>query len=391
MLVRAAKCFPCIPRGSRRWVRTYLLCQFASGITPPINLDITAASDAGHSILTWSQSSTPDTNQIWVSRNGAAFVFVASVAGSVTTYTDTSGMVNGDQWYYQVRAVKGAQASVFSQQAGIFCNFSRNAAPDTTFSFPDLVISIQNFIIQNCANLTSVSVPRLHTALGGSGFLFDNSVLTTQVNASALTYADRLTCSDGLLTILNFPVLVSVGAGGLDLSVTHHATSIVLTAFKTCGGTLLLNDIPLTTSMSLPALQTIAGNFNFDGNPNLTSISLPALISVTGNFTGDANTSLTSLPLPSFASLVGDILMTGCTILGSVSIPNLIFADGHTVDFRNCALNAASINQILARGVASATTTSDYELTGGTNAAPSGQGVADKATLIGLGNTVNTN
>lgn len=38
-LVRAAKCFPCVPKQSRRWVKAYLLCQYAnkSGIDPVVS------------------------------------------------------------------------------------------------------------------------------------------------------------------------------------------------------------------------------------------------------------------------------------------------------------------------------------------------------------------
>jgi len=80
----------------------------------------------------------------------------------------------------------------------------------------------------------------------------------------------------------------------------------------------------------------------------------------------------------------------GCTVLASLSIPQLTITND-AIEFSTDALNAASINQILARGVASGVTACQFNLAGGTNAAPSGQGVADKATLILAGNTVNTN
>jgi len=72
-------------------------------------------------------------------------------------------------------------------------------------------------------------------------------------------------------------------------------------------------------------------------------------------------------------------------------MPNVIFSDGSLMTFDFDSLDVASVNQILRRGVVSGTTTSDYELANGANAAPAGQGLIDKATLIGAGNTVNTN
>jgi hypothetical protein len=49
------------------------------------------------------------------------------------------------------------------------------------------------------------------------------------------------------------------------------------------------------------------------------------------------------------------------------------------------------VNAILHRFVVAATTTDTIDLSGGTNAAPAGAGIADKATLIAAGNTVVTN
>ena len=95
--------------------------------------------------------------------------------------------------------------------------------------------------------------------------------------------------------------------------------------------------------------------------------------------------------LPVLATVGGVFQTPLCAGLASASLPVLIFPDGFLVDFDSCILDVASVNQVLARGVASGTTFSDYELNSPGNAAPAGQGLLDKATLIGAGNTVNTN
>ena len=392
-LVKAARCFHCVPRSARRWVKAFLLCQLAGG-GAPFNLDISGNSSSGNIILMWSQTGAGDQNQIWRSVNGGAFVQIASIAGSLTTYTDPSAMANGDQWYYQVRSVKGGTASSFTQQAGVFFGFQRIGQADVTINFPDLVVALGSFIAQNEANLTTVSVPRLHHALGGSGFLVDNSNLLATVDVSALVYADRFTLSAGTRTSVNLPHFVSAGTGGFDISVANNVASINIPVMVSTGGNLLVNALPALTSISFPTLTSIVDNLFFSGDTVLSSISFPVLKVVGsggGNLDGGNCPALTSASFPALQTIGGLINFVGSNNLASFSAPNWILTDGTQILFTGLKLNAASVNQILARGVASGVIGCDFELAGGTNAAPSGQGVADKATLIGLGNTVNTN
>jgi hypothetical protein len=85
----------------------------------------------------------------------------------------------------------------------------------------------------------------------------------------------------------------------------------------------------------------------------------------------------------------------------NVDVSKITFAGaggGLHVDFSDCALNAASVNNILhsvlqseileGGGGGSGDT---LQLQGGTNAAPTGQGILDKATLATMGCTVTTN
>ena len=103
---------------------------------------------------------------------------------------------------------------------------------------------------------------------------------------------------------------------------------------------------------------------------------------------------ITAVSLPSLTTvgLSGNTFDTqGCTLLQTISVPVWLPTDGLIINCAGCALNAASVNQILARCVASGVTTCTIDLSGGTNAAPSGQGITDKADLITAGNTVTTN
>ena len=73
-------------------------------------------------------------------------------------------------------------------------------------------------------------------------------------------------------------------------------------------------------------------------------------------------------------------------------MPALVPINGVSFNVQNCALTAASVNALLARFVANAAYVSgSIDLSGGTSAAPTGQGITDSATLTGRGVTVSTN
>lgn len=123
-------------------------------------------------------------------------------------------------------------------------------------------------------------------------------------------------------------------------------------------------------SLDFPAL-TISSRFFVVSNPLITSVNLPLFVNVsdpTTNFRIDGNSSLVSLSLPSFVPTL-----------------NMVY------NFTNNALDAASVNGLLARFVASAGFVAGViHLEGGGNVAPTGQGVADVATLSGRGVSVST-
>ena len=91
---------------------------------------------------------------------------------------------------------------------------------------------------------------------------------------------------------------------------------------------------------------------------------------------------------------VGDYMdFQDCSSLTTITISGLTSL---VAGFRaaGCALSGATVNAILARLVSMPTygnAGQDVDLSGGTSAAPSGQGLVDKATLIGRGAFVTTN
>ena len=100
-------------------------------------------------------------------------------------------------------------------------------------------------------------------------------------------------------------------------------------------------------------------------------------------------TSLVSVDLTSMVHATSIVEMSSCTSLTTVAMPPA--AQITSAGFGDCALNVGSVNAILASLVAGAATGGTLDLPGGTNAAPTGQGILDVATLISRGWSVTTN
>lgn len=426
-LMAGASCLLCnLSPGMQMPVIISLLCQLA--VPTPVQGDISPDSTDGNLIIDW-QNPTPTTTEVWKSTNGGAFARIASVAAGTTQFTDTTAMNNGDLFTYKLRAVLGAQASDFTATFSALKNF--NASASVTVLFPDVVFYVGQFVVNNnnallsvsfpvlhditsslscgnCLNLTTLNFPALRTVGGGSGIdMFGNPLVSINFN-SLVTSNGQAAFNSSSLTSVSLPKLTTTGS--FDIANNTHIASFSVPSLVTGGNLNLDNITPLTTasfpaltscsdlllngsssltSFSAPNLQTIGGVTNMSGTA-LTSLSLPSLTS-TGDMWTINSTPITSISLPAFTTFGFNIDWSLNTSLVSVDMGGAFFFDGMSVLLNGCALNAASVNAILHLGVLSNTTTSTYNLSGVTNAAPTGQGIADKATLIAMGNTVTTN
>lgn len=390
-LANAARCFDSCSHGPLAVsVKTYLLCQIATvGIGPatPGNIDLSNASVSGNTIITWTNSDTPDTNEVWKSTDGVNFVLLTSVAGTTQTATDVAAMAGNTMFSYKVRGVKAGAPSSFTSVVAA----SLNLTPALR-SLPTLVLAYGTLNLSASAG-NSVDAPLLRKVYG------------------------TFTCSSGaVVTTVNLPALVSVG-GIFDFSTNASMAALSLPAlvlvvgnFTVAGCTALtsmtaallteVNDLNVTNvgalSLTLPSLNKILGTLTATGG-GIVSMSFPILTQM-GNGASCFNcAALVSFSIGGACVVQADMIVTLNPALASVSIPNTTFPDGFNVDFSGCAIvvgNSAGgtgIDGILRRGVVSATTTSDYELAAGTNASPDATGLVDKGALIGAGNIVNTN
>lgn len=296
-----------------------------------------------------------------------------------------------------------------------------NTSGVTSISMPVLKATAGLFTVYNCPLLTSLSLPTLDTA---QGLTLDTLTSLTSVSFALLKYAQggfSLTVCNAL-TAINFPeLLISLAT----ISFTS-STALATITFPKLQRTEVLNFSGVAvTSLSFPSLTLINGSttfFNISFCSVLTSMSAPVLTIVRG-LTFTSNPALTTVTLTTLTDVVEmDLQIQTHTLLTTISIPALINVGnrivcsnnpalvtfslpttlkkvgGMVIDVQACALNQASVDNILVRaaaldGTAGTTlfTGGSVNVAGGTNATPSATGLAAKATLISRGCTVANN
>lgn len=201
------------------------------------------------------------------------------------------------------------------------------------------------------------------------------NVTLTSVTITNCTSFLNFIASNSSLTSIDLDGITSIVPGGLRLDGGNLITTITATSLVSVAGEIRVEG-NLLTALSLPALQTVGGNLSGQNNPSLITVSLPALLPSSScgpgaSFFFASDAALTTITLPA-------------------AWP---FIDGTLLSLSGCALLAATVNAILisAAAVSPPLVASSIELNLGTNAAPTGAGIAAKAALILAGNSVVTN
>jgi len=235
-------------------------------------------------------------------------------------------------------------------------NYSGSNSALTSIVFPD-VISVYSITVKYIDSLTSISFPQ--SIYFSSIDLQDLYFLTTFNTPFLSGFIDNI-------RLEHIPLLANFNSS--DIVIIEQALSI-----NDCG----------MTSINFDSLQYINGRFSsgtavyIRNCSNLTTVNIPDLVNnYSGAFQIYDNPNLTSITIGTIGTLK-------------------YFND--TVDFSNNALSETSVNSILALLVSlddtggTSTFYGNVDLSGGTNAAPTGQGLVDKATLEARGCTVTTN
>jgi len=151
----------------------------------------------------------------------------------------------------------------------------------------------------------------------------------------------------------------------------------------------------------IAAAHCIPG-YDLESDPSIITLSFPNLIDVDPtNIQGGAvhisdNPNMVSLSMPMYtwtSPAFQNFYCANNTLLASVDLSSLIPPNLASINFTGCALNQASVDLILSRGVANpAFVSGNVLLNGGTSSPPSSTAPgSDYAILVARGVTVNVN
>jgi hypothetical protein len=306
-------------------------------------------------------------SEVWKSINGADFTLIDTIEGqsaeNPALLLGTDSALGDIKLNWDLSDVDNSAGMVATN---IWCYKVRNSVP-----------TIGNFSNEACAVRGEIIY------------------LGTAVNLSTwqIIFGDAFSDDSTLLTSLDFSGLRAILSGGslwIDASFLLASINVDNLILVTGAIQASLTGLP---NISLPSLTAVGTDVFFD-NTSLQTISAPNLTSIGGGLFCDSSANLVSVDFQSLANVAGNVQLGNCPFLTTVDFSSLIMLNGKQYSFDQCALLAASVEQLLARGVASGITSGEIDLDSGTNAGLSSlsvQGQADYATLVGLGNTVNIN
>jgi len=251
-----------------------------------------------------------------------------------------------------------------------------------------IINSTQNRIIQGATSLQSLSLPSYTSLL----VITDAPALTSVVLSDTVFDLDitgtplLTTVSSGASTVRLFIDNTNVGITNLTSTNFPNVTNLTLVGYK-------------GTTLSFPLVTTFGVELNYE--ISTLTIDLPNVTAINSFII--ENTLITSITVPpTVVNIYGGISIAYNLSLTSLSlgvIGTIKRIDDTQIGLSYNALDEASVNGILALLVSldgtNGTTlfgpSRSVVLDGGTNAAPTGQGLIDKATLQARGCTVTTN
>lgn len=177
------------------------------------------------------------------------------------------------------------------------------------------------------------------------------------------------------------------------VNATTNLTTLDLSMVKKIINLDIKDNLKLT-AVNLNSLTDIYDDLNIYGNEKLGSILFPALKTIQGFDTQiNDNPSLTSVSFPVLTKIQG-LFCANNRLLTSISIPSLSFLSKTqgSLSFGKNALPSSQVNLILSTVINITPKSGVYVELANQNppAPPTGQGILDKATLIGRGTSVYT-
>jgi hypothetical protein len=230
--------------------------------------------------------------------------------------------------------------------------------------------------IMNCPQLTSVNLSALTSIIAGStadAFWVANTKIGT-INLSALSklIGNIGINSNASLTSVSFSSLASGTVNSVKISDNNSLTSVAMGSLTKISADLTINNNTALSTLTLTSLSSM-GYFDINKNTAITLVSFPALTGITG---GESVSSS----------------ITDCSNMTNISLGNIASFSNSGLFITGNRLPSAKVNYVLSKMVAISPniTNKTISLSQLVAAAPTGQGVTDKNTLVSRGNNVYT-
>ncbi|MFT3912057.1 MAG: hypothetical protein QM737_21710 [Ferruginibacter sp.] len=272
-----------------------------------------------------------------------------------------------------------------------------------SLNFSNLQNVDYSFTVGGCPVLTSMPLTNLQTVGADRSQFYEDRVglniggtAITNLNFPALTsiLGNVIVAYNTALTSLSFPLLTVSSGYNFTISNNNVLSSISIPLLVTRPGDLFITGSSNLSSFNMAALQTvnILDINGFAGS--LTTLSLPSLKNVF-DLHIENNPTITSVSLPMFLSTVSGseyLSIANNSLLTSISIPALTVIASPSISMNANKLPSTQVNALLSKFVSVTPLLSGkvFDLTQSIPAAPTGQGLTDKATLIARPNTVIT-
>lgn len=268
------------------------------------------------------------------------------------------------------------------------------------------VVSIGEYALAGCTNLTNVTIPSSVTTIGSGAFINCTDLVSITIPNSVTIIGGNAFSECSSLTSINIPNSVTSIEDGLFYGCANLASITIPNSVTSIGG-YAFSECSSLTSITIPNSVTSLGESPFYGCSNLTSITignsvtslgewvllgcsgLTSIIVESGNPVYDSRDNcnaiirttdnvliagcqsttipnsvtgiegwafqncinLTSIIIPNSVTSIGRLAFDGCTGLTSVTIPNSVTSIGSAA-FENC-INLTSIiipNSVISLG-----------------------------------------
>ena len=272
----------------------------------------------------------------------------------------------------------------------------------TTLSLPSASFTAQgpSLTVQNCTKLTTLNLP----SFGNTYWPTENEESLRLYNLPALTSLTLSNSYNNYIKMDGVPLLTTFSSSAstlrIDIGTFYGQCGLANIHMPNVTDFYLLDHRestpkPTLTSLSGPSVTKLYLRQTAGISPTpspLTSVSFPNVTTV--DRLSIRNTQITTLNLSTVInySVDNEIYLTENASLTSLTLGTIgtLKTVPNNIDVSSCALNVASVNAILALLVSLDGTngTIDWSgidhslnLSGGTNAAPTGQGITDRTTL----------